>query len=177
MKRTVCSAIDTCGGGRHGPTACDATGAGPRAGSSQRSGNSPQGRGAGFGFAGGRGGPAVVSPEVLPDKQVTFRLAAPNAQPVSVAGVPGGNIAMQKNEQGIWTGTTQAPLAPDIYQYTFNVDGLSIVDLVNPRFSPAFGRVARSAFQVPGDNAWTPIPGTPRGALAPPPFPFRHHQR
>jgi enterochelin esterase family protein len=97
-------------------------------------------------------------------------LAAPNAQQVDVTGIPGGNIAMQKNEQGIWTGTTAAPLSPDIYQYTFNVDGLSIVDPANTRFSPAFGRVACSAFQVPGDNAWTPISGTPKGAIAHHPF-------
>jgi enterochelin esterase family protein len=112
----------------------------------------------------------VVSPDVSPDGRVTFRLVAPNAQQVTVAGVPGGVIAMQKNEQGIWTGTTSAPLPPDIYQYTFNVDGLTIVDPVNTRFSPAFNRVARSAFTVPGDNAWTPIAGTPRGAIAHHPF-------
>ena len=123
------------------------------------------GQGAGRGV-GGRGGPSVVSPQVLADGRVTFRLAAPNAQQVNVTGVPGGTIAMQKNEQGIWTGTTAAPLPADIYQYNFNVDGLSIVDPVNTKFSPAFGRVARSAFQVPGDNAWTPIPGTVRGAIA-----------
>lgn len=126
--------------------------------------------GRGQGFGGGRGGPVVVSPEVLADRRVTFRLVAPNAQQVTVAGVPGGTITMQKNEQGVWTGTTAAPLVPDIYQYTFSVDGLSIVDPVNTRFSPAFGRVARSAFQVPGDNAWTPIAGTPRGVIARHPF-------
>ena len=107
-----------------------------------------------------------MSPQVLADGRVTFRLVAPNAQQVNVTGVPGGTIAMQKNEQGIWTGTTAAPLPADIYQYNFNIDGLSIVDPVNTKFSPAFGRVARSAFQVPGDNAWTPIPGTVRGAIA-----------
>ena len=106
-----------------------------------------------------------MSPQVLADGRVTFRLAAPNAQQVNVTGVPGGNIAMQKNEQGIWTGTTAARSHRHL-SYNFNVDGLSIVDPVNTKFSPAFGRVARSAFQVPGDNAWTPIPGTVRGAIA-----------
>ena len=75
-------------------------------------------------------------------------------------------LRCRRTEQGIWTGTTAAPLPADIYRSNFNVDGLSIVDPVNTRFSPAFGRVARSAFQVPGDNAWTPIPGTVRGAVA-----------
>ena len=60
------------------------------------------GQGAGRGV-GGRGGPSIVSPQVLADGRVTFRLAAPNAQQVNVTGVPGGTIAMQKNEQGIWT--------------------------------------------------------------------------
>ena len=41
---------------------------------------------------------------------------------------------MTRDEQGVWT-STAPPLPPDIYQYTFNVDGVSTQ-------IPAFARVA-----------------------------------
>src|SRR5258708_24096138 len=61
----------------------------------------------------------VVSPEVLADHRVTFRLRAPNVKGVSVeidgAGKP---PTMQKDEEGIWSATSE-PLAPDYYGYAF----------------------------------------------------------
>src|SRR6266481_8342841 len=61
----------------------------------------------------------VVSPEVLADHRVTFRLRAPNAKEVNVQ-IDGASapLALLKNEEGVWAGTT-APLAPDYYGYTF----------------------------------------------------------
>jgi len=57
----------------------------------------------------------VVSPEVLADHRVTFRLRAPNAKEVSVQ-IDGASkpLAMQKQAEGIWSATTE-PLAPDYY--------------------------------------------------------------
>jgi enterochelin esterase family protein len=72
---------------------------------------------------------------------------------------------MEKDSEGTWTVTTE-PLQPDLYAYTFVVDGLSIVDPGNTRFRPSYQSASQSAVLVPGDNAWTPIPGTPRGAIA-----------
>jgi len=64
----------------------------------------------------------LVSPEVAPDRRVTFRFAAPNATQVTVTGISGQPaITMQKDERGVWTGTSQ-PLAPEIYQYNVMVD-------------------------------------------------------
>src|SRR3954471_14701015 len=80
---------------------------------------------------GGRGLPALISPEVASDGRVTFRLRAPNAKEVYVTGVVqgsvpgGGRLDMQKDGQGIWTATTE-PMKSGIYQYTFDVDGLRI---------------------------------------------------
>ena len=111
-------------------------------------------------------GPALVSPEVAPDRRVTFRFAAPNATQVTVTGISGQPaITMQKDERGVWTGTSQ-PLAPEIYQYNFMVDGARVTDPSNSRFMTSYRRVDRSALLVPGDNPWTPVAGTPRGALA-----------
>ena len=62
---------------------------------------------------GGRGAPALVSPEVAPDGRVTFRLRAPNAKEVYVTGVVqgtgpgGGRLDMHKDDQGVWTATTE----------------------------------------------------------------------
>ena len=54
----------------------------------------------------------VVSPEVHPDRTVTFRVRAPNAQKVSVSGEwPGGEKEMTRGEQGVWS-VTVGPL-PD----------------------------------------------------------------
>ena len=73
----------------------------------------------------------IVSPEVLPDGRVTFRLNAPGAKDVRVRCEGVKASAMQKDSQGVWSLTTD-PLEPDLYTYSFNVDGLRVLDLVNP---------------------------------------------
>ncbi len=73
----------------------------------------------------------VISPEVNPDRTVTFRLTAPNAQKVEVGLEGAGNLAMAKGPKGVWEVTTKQ-LVPDIYGYSFSVDGVSINDPLNP---------------------------------------------
>ncbi|HUA65046.1 MAG TPA: alpha/beta hydrolase-fold protein, partial [Alphaproteobacteria bacterium] len=74
---------------------------------------------------------AVESPEVHPDGTVTFNLSAPKAREVQLhcEGVP--DSAMTKDASGVWTFTTKA-LDPDIYTYTFEVDGVRMIDPSNP---------------------------------------------
>jgi enterochelin esterase-like enzyme len=110
-------------------------------------------------------GPALLSPEVGPDRRVTFRFAAPNATQVTVTGIAAAPITMQKDERGVWTGTSE-PLAPEIYQYNFMVDGARVTDPSNARLMASYHRMDRSYLLVPGDNPWTPVAGTPRGAVA-----------
>ena len=122
--------------------------------------------GAPAGAAGrGRGGAAVRSPEVSPDGKVTFRLRAPNAKEVFVNGA-GQRLAMEKNEQGVWTATTE-PLKPDIYAYTFSVDGATFNDPGNPRFKTAYGSAGQSEVFVTGPEpvSWAPGKDVPRGAV------------
>lgn len=71
------------------------------------------------------------SPDVRPDGRVTFRFHAPNAGEVAVhcETLPDG--VMQKDAEGVWSFTTAA-LAPDIYVYSFRVDGLKVIDPLNP---------------------------------------------
>lgn len=77
----------------------------------------------------------IVSPEVHSDRTVTFRLRAPNAQKVelSLEGAP--SQAMTKGADGTWSVRTKA-LAPDIYGYSFNVDGTGMLDPLNPKMKP-----------------------------------------
>lgn len=108
--------------------------------------------------------PVVRSPEVSSDGRVTFRLWAPNAKEVSVTGIAKEPIPMVKDDQGVWSVTTE-PLKPDLYEYSFVVDGLTIADPMNPRIRPTYGRLGRSAVLVPGDVPWSPRPNAPRGAI------------
>ena len=111
----------------------------------------------------GRGAPAVKSPEVSADGKITFRLRAPNAKEVFVTGI-GQRIAMQKNEQGVWTATTDS-LKPDIYTYAFSADGITLNDPANPLFKTSYGSAGSSLVHVPGAVSWEPAPGVARGAV------------
>ncbi len=73
----------------------------------------------------------LVSPEVHSDGRVTFRLKAPNAENVVLhcEGTKGGS--MQKGKGDVWSITTE-PMQPDIYAYSFTVDGLKVIDPANP---------------------------------------------
>ena len=102
----------------------------------------------------GRGpGVTVKSPEVSADGKVTFRLYAPAAQNVA-ARVAGTEVPMTKDEKGIWSGVTDV-LKPDIYQYTFLVDGASVPDPANTERKTGITGSYQSAVAVPGpDSSW-----------------------
>ena len=69
------------------------------------------------------------SPEILPDNRVTIRLMAPNASEVLLFGDwPGGmKQPMTKDEQGVWS-ITVGPLTPELWGYSFTVDGVQALD-------------------------------------------------
>lgn len=86
------------------------------------------------------GGQNIISPEINADNTVTFRYFAPKAVKVQVTGdfLPSRSIEAQwgkfdipgvadlvEGPDGIWTYTTDAPLASELYNYSFIVDGLS----------------------------------------------------
>jgi len=118
------------------------------------------------GRAGGRGGPpAPKSPEVSTDGRVTFRFRAPNAKEVAVTGMPGGRLVMQKDEQGVWSATTDA-LKPDMYSYAFSIDGATVNDPANPAFKTSATGAGQNIVHVAGPVSWEPAPGIARGAVA-----------
>lgn len=96
----------------------------------------------------------IVSPEVLPDNRVIFRLEATNAQS---AGVfidfmkPGVTQPLVKDSSGVWSGTV-GPLNPGIYVYNFVIDGLKIADPVNPRIKRR-ARTSASLLEIHGNPA------------------------
>jgi enterochelin esterase-like enzyme len=122
-------------------------------------------------FAQGRGGSGgagrgqapqdnLVSPEVHPDRTVTFRVRAPQASVVTLTGdwlatpaaPTGGTTPMTKDSAGIWS-FTSAPLEATIHLYSFTIDGLNIADPVNPKIKLRT-RTSASLVEVPGD----PVP-------------------
>jgi len=112
--------------------------------------------------------PPLPSPEVLADGRITFRLKAPNAQQVFVSRSGAERLAMARDDQGLWTATT-APLPPDIYQYTFNVDGTALVDPLNGWVAPNLLNMSNMV-RVPGPSSgaealpWD-VADVPRGQL------------
>ena len=82
----------------------------------------------------------VKSPVVNADGTVTFNIFAPKAVKVEVTGdflpprhieVPGGGsydapgvAALKEGAHGVWSYTTEK-LAPEMYSYTFNIDGMT----------------------------------------------------
>jgi enterochelin esterase-like enzyme len=76
----------------------------------------------------------VVSPEVLPDNKVTFRVYSKEATSISVSGdwsVTRERTQMVKNDSSIWSATI-GPLKPDRYHYTLTIDGIRATDPSNP---------------------------------------------
>ena len=108
----------------------------------------------GFAFGQPPRGPLVISPQVLPDKKVTFRYLAPLAKEVRLGGSQFGaaNMPMTKDSIGIWS-VTVGPVRPDIYPYSFTADGVTVMDPANEDFFPN-ERFKASLVDVPG---FTPL--------------------
>jgi enterochelin esterase family protein len=94
-----------------------------------------------------------TSPEIGPDRKVTFRYFAPAARLVELLGdMEGRPQPMIKHKQGLWSATL-GPLAPDLYTYSFSVDGITSLDAKNANTKYQYGMFgAVSMFEVPGDG-------------------------
>jgi enterochelin esterase-like enzyme len=119
--------------------------------------------------AAGRGaqGPRVVSPEILPDKKVTFRLLVPKAASVVLNGSweNGTNIAMAKDDQGIWS-VTVGPLGDQLWAYSFNVDGARVLDPGNAEIQRDGSRYENMLMiEGPASDPWVFKPDVPHGTV------------
>jgi len=114
-------------------------------------------------------GPRIVSPEIHPDHRVTFRLLAPKATRVTINGEWmtgfGKSEDLVKNDTGLWS-ITIGPLKPEYYGYSFNVDGVHVLDPVNPLIKRDGIRNASILF-VPGEESGLyAVQDVPHGTLS-----------
>lgn len=126
------------------------------------------------------GAPQIVSPEVHPDNRVTFRLNAPGAGKVQVTGdflptmqkdTPYGKFDapgvadLVKNAEGVWEFTSDA-LQPELYSYTFIVDGMKMPDPSNV-FQIRDTATITNVFLVGGDYAdYYKVNDVPHGTVS-----------
>ena len=112
------------------------------------------------------GGSEIISPQINPDKTVTFRIFAPKAVKVQVTGdflptekittpfgeadAPGAADLVEKD--GVWEYTTPQRLQPELYSYTMLVDGLRINDPSNV-FRIRDVKSVSDVFIIPGERA------------------------
>jgi len=115
------------------------------------------------------GAPAVVSPELSPERRITVRVYAPKAEVVrldasDVPGVPfGSGVPMRKSEAGVWEATL-GPVPAGAYRYAFVIDGVPTLDPRNPATSEA-NTNAWSLIYVPGSDVFDTRP-VPRGVVS-----------
>jgi len=115
----------------------------------------------------GQQGPRIASPEVFPDKTVTFRLLAPKASAVVLNGSwdIGANIPMTKDDQSIWS-VTVGPLGEQLWWYSFNVDGVKVLDPGNSEYSRDGARYDNwLMISGPFSDSWEFKPDMPHGAV------------
>src|SRR6478735_9845478 len=95
--------------------------------------------------------PAISSPDVHPDHSITFRYFSRKAQKVTLNGeFLSAPVPLKKDTSGIWS-VTVPPVKPDIYPYSFSVDGLQTADPSNT-YIFANERFKRSIVDIPGDQ-------------------------
>ncbi|BET65241.1 alpha/beta hydrolase-fold protein [Opitutales bacterium ASA1] len=107
---------------------------------------------------------ACISPEVMPDRRVKFRVHAPRARHVTLEGLPGvRGQPMSRLPDGVWHATV-GPLRPGIYTYYFKVDSAVFTDPRNRNTQRWL--VSNSVVEVPGDGSemWA-LRRVPHGAV------------
>ena len=122
---------------------------------------------------GGRGGqaapaPAFISPEILPDRRIAFRLFAPDATSVALRGgdIPAparASVQFTKGANGVWDMTTGV-VEPGAYRYVFVVNGVGVIDPRNTAISES-NTTTWSVATVPGSDLMD-TKTVPHGAVA-----------
>ena len=108
----------------------------------------------------------IVSPEIHPDHSVTFHVKAPGAKSVKVSlTLNAGTHDMTRDESGVWSATV-GPLEPELYHYSFNIDGITLAEPSLALYQPS-SAPGRSLLDIVGDkpliHQWRDVPhGTVR---------------
>jgi 1,4-alpha-glucan branching enzyme len=95
------------------------------------------------------------------DGRIAFGVRAPNAKEVTLRGQWSKEpIALARNNEGIWSATLEAVPA-GVWEYSFSVDGLNILDSTNPSFKPQ-RQPGKSILHVPSNPPapwdWQDVP-------------------
>lgn len=113
------------------------------------------------------GMPSLVSPEVTPERKITFRIRAQKAESVrlSAGDIPGlgQGPVLSKTSNDVWE-VTVGPIPPGAYRYNFNVDGVTVIDPRNPATSESNNNTW-SLVVVPGSD-FMDTRDVPRGAVS-----------
>jgi enterochelin esterase-like enzyme len=105
--------------------------------------------------------PGAPYPCIFPDKRVTFRVSAPDAQKVRLR--LGQGFDMSKGPDGLWYVTT-TPQVEGFHYYTLSIDGAVVADPATRTF---FGSgFYNSAIEVPDADAdYYTLKDVPRGQI------------
>jgi|WetSurMetagenome_2_1015567.scaffolds.fasta_scaffold01195_11 enterochelin esterase-like enzyme len=97
----------------------------------------------------------IKSAEILPDNKVIFRLYSKEAQKVTISGEWmqgfGASESLARNDTGLFS-ITVGPLKPELYAYSFTVDGVRTIDPNNVQVRRDGSRY-ESYFIVPGPES------------------------
>jgi enterochelin esterase-like enzyme len=112
------------------------------------------------------GAQPIVSPKIS-EKEVSFSISAPYASSVKLSGswmTAGATVDMVKAKTGVWSISITKP-TPELYTYSFVVDGLSIND-ANNIFQQRDGTRYLSVLLLPGDLTANYFEAKQRGTLS-----------
>ncbi len=111
----------------------------------------------------------VNSPEINKDNSVTFRLKAANATKVEVVGdflSKDEKAEMKKVNNDVWEYTTPKALAPELYSYSFMMDGIKISDPSNVFMSRDVVTIS-NLFMIDGkESELYKVQNVPHGSLS-----------
>jgi enterochelin esterase family protein len=107
----------------------------------------------------------LISPEILADRRVAFRIYAPKASEVTLRGdwmdAP-EPVELEKDAQGVWS-VTLGPLGPDFYSYSLTVDGVRTLDPKNPTIKQGINSVDNMFFLAGEEAAFQDNAPVPHG--------------
>jgi enterochelin esterase-like enzyme len=112
--------------------------------------------------------PQFKSTEIKADGMIAFRTYAPKAESVRLASSdlpsqgPGG-AELKKGDEGVWE-VVVGPVPAGAYRYTFNIDGVTVLDTQNTSTSEANATIF-SLLYVPGSSL-SDTTEVPHGAVS-----------
>lgn len=110
--------------------------------------------------------PSFASPQVNADNTVVFQFLAPNAKEVKLSTqFERAAVPMKKDSTGVWS-VKLGPVKPDMYPYSFVVDGVSVADPKNTNIFPNEG-FQNSIVEITGNTPLVhSIQNVPHGTVA-----------